>query len=64
MRLSLKRFWNNRRGHDLVEYALMVGFLALAAGAVMPGFVSSLKAIFGQGIAQFRTPGSRGSSRH
>jgi len=27
------------RGQDLIEYALMAGFVAVAAGAVMPGIV-------------------------
>ena len=30
------------RGQDLVEYALMAGFVALAAGATMPGIERSL----------------------
>jgi pilus assembly protein Flp/PilA len=30
------------RGQDLVEYALMAGFVALAAGATMPGLEHSL----------------------
>ena len=29
------------RGQDLIEYALMAGFVAVAAGAVMPGVASS-----------------------
>lgn len=27
---------NDRRGQDLVEYALMAGFVAVAAGAIFP----------------------------
>ena len=34
------------RGQDLIEYALMVGFVAVAAGAVMPGVASSISTIF------------------
>ena len=34
------------RGQDLVEYALMAGFVAVAAGAVMPGVATSLSQIF------------------
>jgi pilus assembly protein Flp/PilA len=29
-------FWKARAGQDLVEYALMAGFVAVAAGAVFP----------------------------
>ena len=35
-------------GQDLIEYALMAGFVAVAAGAVMPGVASSISAIFSQ----------------
>jgi len=34
------------RGQDLIEYALMAGFVAVAAGAVMPGVASSISTIF------------------
>ena len=34
------------RAQDLIEYALMAGFVAVAAGAVMPGVASSISAIF------------------
>ena len=36
----------DRRGQDLIEYALMAGFVAVAAGAVMPGVASSISTIF------------------
>jgi len=34
------------RGQDLIEYALMAGFVAVAAGAIMPGVASSISVIF------------------
>ena len=34
------------RGQDLVEYALLAGFVAVAAGALLPGISSSLSKIF------------------
>ena len=39
MLLQLK-VWKDRRGQDLIEYALMAGFVAVAAGAIMPGVAS------------------------
>jgi len=33
-------------GQDLIEYALMAGFVAVAAGAVMPGVADSISTIF------------------
>jgi Flp pilus assembly pilin Flp len=45
MLLQLK-VWKDRRGQDLIEYALMAGFVAVAAGAIMPGVASSISQIF------------------
>ena len=36
----------DNRGQDLIEYALMAGFVAVAAGAIMPGVSTSLATIF------------------
>ena len=38
--------WKDTRGQDLIEYALMAGFVAVAAGAIMPGVTSSISTIF------------------
>lgn len=38
--------WRDDRGQDLIEYALMAGFVAIAAGAIMPGVSSSISRIF------------------
>ena len=46
--LFLMRTWRDRRGQDLIEYALMAGFVAVAAGAIMPGISSSVSTIFSQ----------------
>jgi len=43
--LKLK-VWKDTQGQDLIEYALMAGFVAVAAGAVMPGVASSISVIF------------------
>jgi Flp pilus assembly pilin Flp len=34
------------RGQDLIEYALIVGFIALAAGAVTPSITTTMRNIF------------------
>jgi Flp pilus assembly pilin Flp len=36
----------NTSGQDLIEYALMAGFVAVSAGAIMPGVASSISTIF------------------
>ena len=33
-------------GQDLIEYALMAGFVAVAAGALMPNMVGSISTVF------------------
>jgi Flp pilus assembly pilin Flp len=38
--------WRDNHGQDLIEYALMAGFVAIAAGAIMPGVSSSISKIF------------------
>jgi len=40
------RALKDTRAQDLIEYALMAGFVAVAAGAVMPGVASSISTIF------------------
>jgi len=42
------RTWNDTSGQDLIEYALMAGFVAVAAGAIMPGVATSISTIFSQ----------------
>jgi Flp pilus assembly pilin Flp len=44
----LLRVHRDLRGQDLIEYALMAGFVAVAAGAIMPGVSSSISTIFSQ----------------
>jgi pilus assembly protein Flp/PilA len=40
------QIWKDTRGQDLIEYALMAGFVAVAAGAIMPGVATSISIIF------------------
>jgi pilus assembly protein Flp/PilA len=40
------KIWNDTRGQDLIEYALMAGFVAVAAGALMPSVSSSISTVF------------------
>lgn len=43
--LQLK-IWKDQHGQDLIEYALMAGFVAVAAGAIMPSVATSISTIF------------------
>jgi len=40
------RILKDAKGQDLIEYALMAGFVAVAAGAIMPGVSTSISTIF------------------
>ena len=42
----IARFFKNRKGQDLVEYALLAGFIAVAAGALLPPVADSISTIF------------------
>ncbi|MDQ2898269.1 MAG: Flp family type IVb pilin [Acidobacteriota bacterium] len=40
------QIWKDNRGQDLIEYALMAGFIAVAAGALMPNVATAITGIF------------------
>ena len=42
------KLWSDSKGQDLIEYALMAGFVAVSAGAIMPGVATSISQIFSQ----------------
>ena len=42
----VSNIWKDDSGQDLIEYALMAGFVAVAAGAIMPGVSSNISSIF------------------
>ena len=44
----IKKFINDEEGQDLVEYALLLVFLALAAIAILPTLGSSVNRVFSQ----------------
>ena len=46
MKLYIHQFWTDRRGQDLVEYAIAVGLVATAAVAAMPELTNELTTIF------------------
>jgi pilus assembly protein Flp/PilA len=43
--ISRTRVWKDTLGQDLIEYALMAGFVAVAAGAIMPDVANSISTI-------------------
>jgi pilus assembly protein Flp/PilA len=55
--LNMIKLFQHTRGQDLIEYALMAGFGAVAAGAIMPGVATSISTIFSQ-VASVTTSAS------
>lgn len=46
-----RELWRDGRGQDLIEYALLAGFVAVAGGAVFPPVVNSVSSIFSKAIS-------------
>ena len=58
--LKLK-IWTDSRGQDLVEYALMAGFVTVVAGAIMPGVSASISTIFSKVASVMKASSTQGS---
>ncbi|BDC51998.1 MAG: Flp family type IVb pilin [Acidobacteria bacterium] len=55
------RVWKDTKGQDLIEYALMAGFVAVAAGAIMPGVATSISQIFSKVASVMSASAAQGS---
>jgi Flp pilus assembly pilin Flp len=42
----LRSFWNDEQGQDLIEYTLLMAFVALASAALFLGAGGSIKGIW------------------
>ena len=42
----LRNFWNDEQGQDLIEYTLLMAFVALASAALFLGAGGSIKSIW------------------
>ena len=60
LRARLAMF-RDQRGQDLIEYALMGGFVAVAAGAIMPGVANSISVIFSKVASEMSRSATQGS---
>jgi pilus assembly protein Flp/PilA len=62
-RLTLTaRVWSDTYGQDLIEYALMAGFVAVAAGAIMPGVANNISKIFSSVASALKNSSNTGAS--
>ncbi len=62
MKRAMYRFWKDTQGQDLIEYALMAGFVALAAAALMPGVSSQISTIFSKISSLLTSAAAQGGS--
>ena len=46
IKLTIVRLLSEEKGQDMVEYALLAGFIAVAAGALLPGISDNIGIIF------------------
>ena len=53
--------WKETRGQDLIEYALMAGFVAVAAGAAFPPVGNAISAIFSKAGSSLKVASTQGS---
>lgn len=62
MRYGLRRLCTETRGQDLIEYALMAGFVAVAAGAIFPStLMPAVSTIFSKIVSSFAIAANGGS---
>lgn len=49
------------RGQDLLEYALMAGFVAVAAGAISPNIATNISTVFSRLTSELNAAKNQGS---
>ena len=64
--LLLVKIWTDSvrsdvRAQDLIEYALMAGFVAVTTGALMPGVAANISRIFSQVASVMTNSKNQGS---
>jgi Flp pilus assembly pilin Flp len=55
------RNWKETHGQDLIEYALMAGFVAVSAGAIFPGISTNISVIFSKVASSMSRASTQGS---
>ncbi|HYL36900.1 MAG TPA: Flp family type IVb pilin [Bryobacteraceae bacterium] len=56
------KMWSDARGQDLVEYALVAGFMVTAAAAISPAIGGSVSTVFSGVVATLAGAGSEGTN--
>jgi Flp pilus assembly pilin Flp len=61
MTTFLQNFWNDEQGQDLIEYTLLMAFVALASAALFLGAGGSIKGIWSTSNSQLVAANSMAS---
>ena len=57
----LRNLWNEEQGQDLIEYTLLMAFIALASAAIFVNAGSSIKSIWTAANGQLSNAAASGS---
>jgi Flp pilus assembly pilin Flp len=57
----LRNFWKDEQGQDLIEYSLLMAFVALASAALFLGAGNSIKGIWSTTNSQLVTANTNAS---
>ena len=57
----LRNFWNDEQGQDLIEYTLLMAFVALASAALFIGAGSTIKGIWSTSNSQLAVANTQAS---
>ena len=57
----LRNFWTDEQGQDLIEYSLLMAFVALASAALFLGAGNSIKGIWSTANSQLVAANTNGS---
>jgi Flp pilus assembly pilin Flp len=58
MRLFWQRFWKDESGQDLIEYTLLMAFVALASASIFISAGSSINTIWGNASTELANAAS------
>ena len=61
MTTFMRNFWNDEQGQDLIEYTLLMAFVALASAALFLGAGNSIKGIWSTTNSQLVSANSQAS---
>ena len=60
--LTLRNLWNDESGQDLIEYTLLMAFVALASAALFLGAGGSIKGIWNTSNSQLAAASTSAAS--